>query len=86
MRTRYRQSTPPRVDDVYRGLPIGPGGIGPFLFKDRDPVPSPHGVHPLAALISVIHRGVAALMSKGDRRRQIYLPAQPTRINTQCCP
>lgn len=91
MRNRYQQSMPPSVHDVYRGLPIGPGGIEPFLFKDRDPVPSPNAVYPRSALISMIRRGLAVLISKGDgskgdRYRQPHAPTQPAHIGARCCP
>ncbi|MEM7044522.1 MAG: hypothetical protein AAF543_17070, partial [Pseudomonadota bacterium] len=35
MTNRFQQSTPPSIHDIYRGLPIGPGGIEPFTFPDR---------------------------------------------------
>ncbi len=35
MANRFEQSTPPSIHDVYRGLPIGPGGVEPFIYRDR---------------------------------------------------
>ncbi|MGI9498874.1 MAG: hypothetical protein ACR2P3_02470 [Geminicoccaceae bacterium] len=35
MVNRFEQSTPPSIHDVYRGLPIGPGGIDSFIYRDR---------------------------------------------------
>lgn len=35
MTNRFKQSTPPSIHDIYRGLPIGPGGVEPFIYRDR---------------------------------------------------
>lgn len=37
MTNRFEQGTPPSTHDVYRGLPIGPGGVEPFIYRDRGP-------------------------------------------------
>ena len=44
MANRFEQSTPPSIHDVYRGLPIGPGGVEPFIYRDR----GRHGRRPVS--------------------------------------
>lgn len=35
MTNSFEQCTPPSIHDVYRGLPIGPGGVERFVLRDH---------------------------------------------------
>ena len=35
MPSRFAQSAPPSIDNIYNGLPIGPFGVPPFIKADR---------------------------------------------------
>jgi len=35
MPNRFEQSAPPSVDKIYQGLPIGPFGVSPFIYRNR---------------------------------------------------
>ncbi|MGI9488862.1 MAG: hypothetical protein ACR2RF_23845 [Geminicoccaceae bacterium] len=68
MANRFEQSTPPSIHDAYRGLPIGPGGVEPFIYRDRGrhrrgPVSLPWGTIMLA-LHRALSRMDAILRSK----------------------
>ena len=36
MPNRFEQSAPPSIDKLYRGLPVGPFGVSPFVHPRRD--------------------------------------------------
>ncbi|MDH3660734.1 MAG: hypothetical protein OEU92_12050 [Alphaproteobacteria bacterium] len=93
MTNRFEQSTPPSIHDVYRGLPIGPGGVEPFIFRDRGPRTRPparlpwQNVGTLVRRIVDLFRGTGPVAGTGliagiDRERSGSLATKPP---AACC-
>ena len=68
MANRFRQSMPPSIDDVYRGLPFGPGGIAPFIHRAPSPPAAPLWRPIARALGSRIDRLIRAIGASGRHR------------------
>ena len=70
MRRRTRQSAPPKPYDVYRGLPMGAGGVEPLLFEGahgrRDDERRRPAI-PLDAMVDGLWRWLKSTASKLQR-------------------
>lgn len=78
MANRFRQSMPPTIDDVYRGLPIGPGGIEPFVYTRPGGARAHRPARPrwslVGALGSAIGRLIRAIGISGRHRSRLCRP------------
>lgn len=73
-----KQSAPPSPHDVYRGLPMGPGGIEPLVFHGHGPRPDPF----LGPVISWARRWLMSVRQKLSRPS--LKEVRPT--TAECCP
>ncbi len=74
MTNRFEQSQPPSVHDVYRGLPLGPLGVSPFIYRDRGPQPRPPVRLPWRVVIGGMRslaRRLVTLLRKPRARHQV---------------
>jgi len=87
MANRFRQSMPPTVDDVYRGLPIGPGGVEPFVDTDRGRARSGGAARPRRrSLVRAIGSGIERLIRAigASRRQRPLVACRPSPLAPGC--
>ncbi|MEZ5932548.1 MAG: hypothetical protein R3F54_11425 [Alphaproteobacteria bacterium] len=68
MSNRFEQSMPPSIDDVYRGLPIGPLGLSPLIrpaHAERGRRPAVLAWHRITEVVRRVVRRLA------ERRRHL---------------